>query len=258
MKQAAAAHGKAPLDERAMLAIIGTSFTGEMLAKGAYETSIGRLTEMMRGPVPTAEDRYVQGVSADYAHFLHQVPWNQYPFLSKIGGLWRVRFTSQHPIRAAERRFALTLEWSFKSGYAQLMKAAAGLSPAELRLQSVVRGLTAADLTADPRIRLVRDLGRGLSVNETPRYEAFTAIVAELADWNCDFVEIAGNRSILVTIRQKRGQPDGIAGGHPIFAMDLQTDPGWQRIGLDVPVARLVDLARAMHTRGVFEHVYDY
>ena len=254
----AAAHGKAPLDERAMLAIIGVSFTGEMLAKGAYETTIGRLTETLRGPVPTAEDLYVHHVAADYAHFLHQVPWYRYPFLSRIGGLWRVPFSADHPIRAAERRFAMTTEWLLKSGYAQIMAAAAGLSPAELRIRSVVRVPATVRIDADPEIRVVGDLGHGVSLIETPRYEAYTAIVSRLAGQGCDFDTIAGNHAVLVTVLAPSGAAISVSGVRPIFQADLQSRPGWQRIGLDVPVAHLADLARAMTAVGVFEHVYDY
>ncbi len=253
----AASHGAAPLDERAMLAIIGVSFTGEMLAKGAYETTLGRLTENLRGPVPTAEDLYAQHMASDYAHFLHQVPWYQYPFLSRVHGLWQVPFTADKPVRAVERRLALTLEWTFKSLYAQVMQAAAGLSPADLRIQTIVRGLNAHDLASDTNVHIMRALGDGALLIETPRYEAYTAIVAELSAQGGDFVEIAGNTSVLVTVLAPRAVPD-IAGAHEIFSTNLQTRPGWRRVGLDVAVPHLAALVRDLPPGFVFEHVYDY
>lgn len=253
----AASHGAEPLDERAMLAIIGVSFTGEMLAKGAYETTIGRLAESLRGPVPTAEDLYAQHMASDYAQFLHQVPWYQYPFLSKVRGLWQVRFTADKPVRAVERRLALTLEWTFKSLYAQAMRAVAGLSPADLRIQTIVRGLNAQDLALDTNVHVMRALGGDVSLVETPRYEAYTAIVAELSAQGCDFIEIAGNRSVLVTVLAPRAVPD-MLGVHTIFSTDLQTRPGWRRVGLDVTVPQLATLVRNLPSGFVFEHVYDY
>ena len=253
----AASHGAAPLDERAMLAIIGVSFTGEMLAKGAYETTLGRLAETLRGPVLTAEDVYAQHMASDYAQFLHQVPWYQYPFLSRVRGLWQVPFTADKPIRAAERRLALTLEWTFKSVYAQAMQAAAGLSPADLRIQTIVRGLDAQDLASDTNVHVIRALGGGVSLVETPRYEAYTAILARLSAQGCDFVEIAGNRSVLVTVLAPRAVPD-LTGVHTIFSTNVQTRPEWRRVGLDVAVPNLAALVRHLPSNFVFEHVYDY
>ena len=253
----AASHGPAPADERAMLAIIGVSFTGEMLAKGAYETTLGRLTETLRGPAPTAEDLYAQHVAADYARFLHQVPWYEYPFLAKVRGLWHVPFTTGKPLRAAERRFALTMEWTFKSAYAQAMRAMAGLSPADLRIQTIVHGLPASAPAASPDVHVLRELGDGRFLIETPRYEAYTAIVAKLAASGCDFVEIAGNRAVLVTVLAPRLLPD-LPGVRTIFATDVQARPGWQRLGLDVAVPQLSSLYRSLPAGFVFEHVYDY
>ena len=253
----AAAHGAAPLDERAMLAIIGVSFTGEMLAKGAYETTLGRLAESLRGPVPTAEDVYAQHMASDYARFLHQVPWYRYPFLSRVRGLWQVPFTADKPVRAVERRLALTLEWTFKSVYAQAMQAAAGLSPEDLRIRTIVRGPNARDLAPDADVHVVAALGGGASLVETPRYEAYTAIVARLSAQGCDFVEIAGNRSVLVTVLAPRAVPD-MPGVRTIFSTGVQTRSGWRRVGLDVAVPHLAALVRNLPSGFVFEHVYDY
>jgi len=52
----ASSQGTITSDVRAMLYIIGVSFTGEMGVKGLYETTIGRLTEWIRGAQKTPED----------------------------------------------------------------------------------------------------------------------------------------------------------------------------------------------------------
>jgi hypothetical protein len=256
----AAQSGPAPLDETAMLAVIGVSFTAEMVVKGAYETTVGRLTAALRGPAPTREDQFALWMAQDYAGFLQQTPWYEYPFLGRVRQLWStVPFTRSSPIRATERRVALTLEWGFKSLYGRLIAAGAGLSPADPLIGSVVRGLDAADLAALPEVRLVRPLPGGMSLIETPRYGAYTSIVEALALRGRDLVEIAGNTRVLVTVLVPPGgrieQPDTVT----LFADSLQSRSDWRREGLDVPVAVLADLVRRLHGTGVvFEHVYDY
>ncbi len=50
LSRIASSRGEIALDMKAMLYIIGVSFSGEMAVKGLYETSIGRLTAWLRGP----------------------------------------------------------------------------------------------------------------------------------------------------------------------------------------------------------------
>ena len=69
-----------------MLAVIGTSHTIEHALQWAYENTIGRITEATAGG-RTAADDYQAKVAADYAAFLDQVPWYQFPYAEKRAGL---------------------------------------------------------------------------------------------------------------------------------------------------------------------------
>ncbi|MCU6424545.1 hypothetical protein, partial [Klebsiella aerogenes] len=66
-------------DMKSMLYTIGVSFTAEMIVKGAYEETIGRLAAWWRGPAKNAEDQFAAGVSERYAGFLTQTPWYEFP-----------------------------------------------------------------------------------------------------------------------------------------------------------------------------------
>lgn len=248
-----------PGDTRAMLYIIGVSFTAEMIVKGAWEETIGRASAWWRGPVKNAEDRFASGVADRYAAFLTQTPWYQYPFAATVAQFWReTPFGDQSTLRSIERRVALTAEWGVKAGYAVLIAQAAGLSPADLRIRSVVAGLPAADLAAMPGITLVSDTAGGALI-ETDRYRAFTDIVKQVAGRGGRFTEIAGNRRVLVTALVPMKGATTAFGGERLFAFPLQARPGWQRIGLDVAVDRLGDVMGAVAAEGgSFEHLYDY
>ena len=93
LTRVASQHGGADWDTRSMIHTIGVSFTAEMLAKAAYEETMGRATAWLRGPRKTAQDAVIAGVAADYAAFLRQTPWYQYPFNRKaaraLGGAGR-------------------------------------------------------------------------------------------------------------------------------------------------------------------------
>src|SRR5262249_60630975 len=110
----------------------------------------------------------------DYAAFLQQVPWYQYPFKQDLARFWRE--TPWRPgsrVRSAERRVALSLEYGVKALYAVAIGALAGYSPADLTIMSVIKP-SAAPVTD---VTTVRALDGGLALVRTPRYRAYTNIL---------------------------------------------------------------------------------
>ena len=259
VKRIAPQHGQVALDYNAMLYIIGPSFTAEMAAKGLYERSIGALTAWIRGPTRTPEDEFALRAADDYAQFLRQTPWFAYPFFDTLKRFWtEVPLTGGNPVRKIERRIGLSLEYGFKTIYAKVIGLLAGISPAELRIRSVVVNLDASDIAAEPRIALVRKNGNQ-SVIETPRYQAFTEILQKLAERDRDVSEIAGNRAILVTAVSPKCTPFALEEFKALFTMPIQARPGWCRYALDVRVPRLTFLFRSLsQTKYEVEHVFDY
>jgi hypothetical protein len=259
VKRVAPQHGQVALDYNAMLYIIGPSFTAEMAAKGLYESTIGALTARVRGPTRTPEDEFALKVADDYAHFLRQTPWFAYPFFDTLKRFWtEVPLTGGNPIRKVERRIGLSLEYAFKAVYAKAIGALAGFSPADLRIRSAVVDLGTADIAAEPRLVLVRKEG-DLSVIDTPRYQEFTEILQKLGERGRDISEIAGNRSILVTVLSPQCAPFALEEFPTLFTLPVQARPGWCRYALDVRVPRLTFLFRGLaQTKYEVEHVFDY
>jgi hypothetical protein len=257
VKRIASSRGDIPLDYNAMLYIIGFSFTAEMAIQGAYEKTIGAATAWLRGSKRTPEDKFALSVEDDYAHFLRQTPWYEYPFAATLVRFWReTPFGYASPVRAVERRIALTLQYGIKAPYAKVIGFLAGASPAPTMIRSVVVDLREEDVAADHRIVLVRRDG-AMAVIETPRYQELTDILAELARKGRDVSEIAGNRRILLTVLSPGCRaPDG----HTLlFSVPLQTKPGWCRQGIDVQVPHLADVLRSLKPGGPeLEHVFDY
>jgi hypothetical protein len=252
--------GDIAFDYKLMLYTIGVSFAAEMGIKGAYESTIGRATAWLRGPQRTPEDEFALAVADEYAAFLRQTPWFEFPFATRLGQLWtRTPLWGGNVVRKIERRVGLTLEYAGKAVYARLIAVGAGASgPVALQIRSVVRGLDGSDVAADNRIKVVRTLDDGAGVIETPRYRAFTEVLAGLAARGRTIAEIAGNDDVLVTVRAPQGTAvDRL--GRQLFEVALQARPGWRRVGLDVKVPALASVLLQLREQGVeLEHVYDY
>ena len=261
LTRVAGARGAIGTDTKIMLYTIGWSFTAELALKGAYETTVGRLFEWLRGPDRTAEDAFVAQDMHAYAEFLRQTPWYAYPFASRLAAFWRTTpWSGPHLARKIERRVAVTLEYAVKAGYGALIGWASGtaLGAADLEIFTVVAGLDASDVAADRRITIVRTLPGGLTLIRTPRYQAYTEVLVGLARRGRNVVEIAGHRRILVTALMPRGPWPELPGATELFQITLQSRPE-RRLGLDVSVESLTAAIRALEgSRAVIEHVYDY
>jgi hypothetical protein len=258
--RAASRVGPVTADQKTTNYIIGLSFTAEMAIIGAWEHTIGAVTAWLRGPRRTAEDEFALAFADDYAAFLQQTPWYRYPFAPQFLRFWRETPLGQgNLVRGLERRLALSLEYGGKAIYAVAIGALAGFSPADLRIRSVVTPLSADDLAAEPRIMKIRDLPGGAMLIETPRYQEYTEILRELGARGKDVLEIAGNRRILATVLARTDAALATPGATELFAIPIQSRPGWRRLGLDVEVEKLTALIGEVERQGgEFEHAYDY
>ena len=243
-----------------MLAVIGTSHTIEHAIQWAYENTVGRVTELAAGR-RTAADAYQAKVAADYAAFLDQVPWYEFPYAEKRAGLFAVEPTpGDGAVRPGERKLAFGLADTIKQGYADLIKSAlaATADPAFLDIHVWARGPVGEATRNEPDTALERDLGAEGAVFVTKRYQVFTEMIPRLIDRGVSFVEIGGNDEIMVTVLSA----DAIAvpeGARQLFAYPLPADPDRRRTGMVVAVRRLHTLLPALAKAGArLEHVYDY
>ncbi len=262
-RQASAA-GPASSDQKLTNYIIGFSFTVEMALQGAYERSIGALSELTTGGSKTAEDAFNLALLKEYGAFLYQTPWYRFPFGGKLKQFWQdTPFVPS--VRAVERRGGLSLQYGARAAYAALIGYAAGYDPAVLTIRTVVAGLPASELAAMPGVTVIREVrdshGAQAVLVETERYARFDAFVKELGRHPGGTLrEVAGNNRILVTIVVPKGH-DKLAAfeGIPIFSLPIQSQPGSRRIGVDVPVQALVANCIRFESAGyAFEHAYDY
>src|SRR5262249_18970576 len=149
------------------------------------------------------EDRFMADVAADYAKFIHAVPWYEFPFGARLRALWSQPSDGEPwTLRRVERRVAATLELGGKAAWAWVIaKATAGAyEPEASTVLAWAKGRPRDLVAAHPGIRTVERLDARSRLVAIPRYEELTRAVKGLAERHVRLVEIAGNRTILVTL----------------------------------------------------------
>lgn len=243
-----------------MLAVIGTSHTIEHGIQWAYENTVGRVTEAVGGH-RTAADSYQAKVAAEYAAFLDQVPWYQFPYAEKRAGLFDVEpAANDGAVRPAERKLAFGLADTIKQGYADLIKQAlaATSDPALLDIHVWAKGPVGEATRGEADTLLERDHGADGAVFVTKRYQVFTEMIPRLIEKGVSFVEIGGNDEIMATVLSNSpvAAPEG---ARELFAYPLPADPTLRRTGFIVAVRKLHTVIPALIKNGArLEHVYDY
>lgn len=227
---------------------IGVSFSAELLAKAAYEETIGRLVTLIRGETRAPLDDVYAAQAADYALYLHQTPWYYRDFRADRTALQAVEGDS---VRDTERRLAIGLEYGVKAAYGDLLEAAVAATGEDAtRMRVVVSGISADALSALPDVRLVEETPDS-TVIETERFRLFTRLAEQIAAAGGDFVEIAGNDDIMFTALSD--QPT-----HPeaIFSFARQGYEDHRHL-IVVPVISLAERLRNLGELRL-EHIHDY
>lgn len=254
--------GEAGLDAKLTIYTVGASFTLEMLAKAAYEETLGRLALMIagtpeNGDEPSAQDGVEARMAETYGAFLHQTPWYRFAFEDWREKLWDAPLTE--PLRGWERRLAVGLEWSAKAAYARLIAGAAGAMGAdETEMKVHVTGLGPEQIAPlGDGVLDHQPSADGGAILTVARYRAFTRTAEAIAAAGGSFTEIAGNDDILVTLLAP-SRPDLPQGAKLLRSLDRQgADMGRHLVA--VKVSNLTKLIRGLPaSEARLEHVYDY
>jgi hypothetical protein len=244
-----------------MIGVIGFSTTVEYGLREAYETLVGRLSELVSDYGTTEEDTLAAEVAREYVEFIRVEPWYKFDYAGALRRLWGTSLWGRDLVRKWERKYALTTEWGVKALYAVAMKKGTEASYGEAVPETavVLRDLPQGIGAELPKLVVLERRADASVLVTVPRYEAFTRHAVALARSGAQFVEIAGNRGpILVTALVPGGgrPPDSV---RVLFTQDILTDPGMKRFALVVPVADLAALlTRLTEPPWRLEHVFDY
>jgi hypothetical protein len=248
-----------------MLAVIGSSFSGEYALKGLYEETVGRLSEWTSHHQPVAEDGYAAQVAESYAAFVHIRPFYEFSFARALRGLWsNTPFRTTHLVRTIERRTWLTLDYSVEAVYCELIELATHATygfedtttAAWVEFPASENTLISSPVTS---VRILRDLGNNQAIVEIPRYQEFTTAALGLIRDGVRFHQIAGNDLIVISATSPVSWTNSMPNLQLLLAQPLLTDPGNTRIVLLCRVPELHDTLPMLEHQGLkIEHVYDY
>jgi hypothetical protein len=249
------------LGDHLMLAVLGSSLALEYGIRGAYEKTIGTLSEWTSGHELVEEDAYAARVAREYADFVYVRPFYEFRFAHALKRLWKeTRLWGPHPIRKWERKAILSVDYSLESIYAGILQKASHLTYGVESTETYawIDNASESLFARYPHIRKVKDVGRGSYIVSIPRYQEFTALAVKLARDNVHFVQIAGNSEVLVSAIVQNWRYD-TPEERVLFTEEFLTRPDVKRIALECRVRDLHLVLNDLASRGYpVEHIYDY
>jgi hypothetical protein len=244
--------------------VLGGSFALEYSIRGAYEQTIGRLSEWTSSHELVEEDAYAARVAHEYADFVYVRPFYEFHFAYALKQLWKeTPFWGKHPVRKWERKFILSVDYGLEAIYAWILEKASHLTYGVESDETYawIENAPATLFQEFPRIKNVKQVGPRSFVVVIPRYQGFTDVAVKLAKRDVHFVQIAGDDEIMLTVvAPKNWSYDlPVTDGSVLFTENFLTQPDVKRIALECPVRSLHSILNSFSARGIkIEHIYDY
>jgi hypothetical protein len=243
-----------------MVMVIGVSTTVEYGVRHAYETLVGRLTELVDG-TQSDEDRIAARVADEYASFLDGRAWFEFDFAKPLREVWSAPLWGRDPLRKWERRYALTTEYAAKALYGALILRAtrSSFEVPKLVTLAVVEGLSPEASERVPGLEVVERFPDGAALVSLPRYQRFTDGALALAEEGASFLEIAGNSGPILVSALVAPDWRVSEGQRELLRQPLLTGVPRERVLLELRVPTLAaDLRRLSREALLVEHVFDY
>jgi hypothetical protein len=244
--------------------VLGGSFALEYSIRGAYEQTIGRLSEWTSSHELVEEDAYAARVAREYAHFVCIRPFYEFHFAHALRELWKeTPLWGKHPIRKLERKFILSVDYGLEALYAWVLERASHLTYGVESDETYVWIESAPETIFKefPRVKTVTEAARPSYIVAIPRYQEFTDLAVQLAKHDVHFLQIAGNDEIMLTVVVPKNWNLDLPAteGSLLFTENFLTQPDVKRIALECPVRSLRAILNNLASHGArIEHIYDY
>ncbi len=243
---------------KAMLWVIGSSYSLELLVKGTYENTIGRMTEALTSEAGTEEDRLIAKYNQEYGKFIHVRPFVEFSYWSCLKDFWaNSGYTGENFIRKWERKMWFSTEFLVKTVYAWALglgsQAAYG-TEAE-RIYAVVKG---DEMIRSPHVKVLTT-DQGAHLISVTRYDVFRDLLIGLGNSPDRLIEVSGNRHIMFTVTGKKNSAPESMKENIAGVSRVVTNPEQERLLIAGPVSSLIANIRTMKDAGfAIEHVFDY
>ena len=248
--------------------VLGGSFALEYSIRGAYEQTIGRLSEWTSLHELVEEDAYAARVACEYADFVYIRPFYEFHFAHVLKQLWKeTPFWGKHPLRKLERKFILSVDYGIEAIYAKAMLTASHLTYSVESEETYTWIKNAPENLSQgfPRIKIDQEKAAKVIANSyvaiIPRYQEFTDLAVKLAKRDVQFVQVAGNDEIMLSIVASKNWNYDLPGNDAtlLFTENVLTQPGVKRIVLECPVRSVHSVLNRLASSQIkIEHIYDY
>lgn len=244
--------------------VLGGSFALEYSIRGAYEQTVGRLSEWTSSHELVEEDAYAARVAREYADFVYIRPFYEFHFGHALRQLWKeTTFWGKHPIRKFERKFILSVDYGIEAIYARAMLLASHTAYGQESDETYTwLTHTTESVFADyPRVKKIKNLATDSWLVSIPRYQEFTDVAVKVAARDIRFEQIAGNDQIMISVVVPKNWVYDLppAESSLLFTEDILTQPGVKRIAFECRVVALGAALNHFTSQGInIEHIYDY
>ena len=244
--------------------VLGGSFALEYAIRGAYEQSVGRLSEWTSSHQLVEEDEYAARVAREYADFVYIRPFYEFHFAYVLEELWKqTGLWGAHPIRKWERKFILSLDYGLEAIYAEILEKGSHVTygAESTETNAWIADTAPAIFQEFPHVKQLKNPATGSYFVAIPRYQEFTDLAIKLTQCGVRFVQIAGNDEIMLTVIAPQGWSLDLPAGEAtlLFTEKFLTQPGVERFALECPVRSLRPVLNEIASRGIkLEHLYDY
>jgi hypothetical protein len=174
-------------------------------------------------------------------------------------GLWSsTSVFGPHPVRKWERKLFLTTDYALEAFYCWIIEKLTHLTYG-LESTETDAWLDNASPAVLAHVKIVKQVGQKAFIVDIPRYQEFTGTASALAQDGVQFVEIAGNLQILVSVLAPESWRYEGGNAQQLFAEPILSDPKTQRVVMNCRVSSFAPLLNALRSSGVrVEHIYDY
>jgi len=186
--------------------VLGGSFALEYSIRGAYEQTIGRLSDGLVSHELVEEDAYAARVAREYADFVYIRPFTNFILATRLRSFGKKhRCGGKHPIRKWERKFILSVDFGIEAVYAHAMLFASHVTYGAESDETY----TWVENVPETCSAIFRESsGSRKSAGDQPaivrchhsRYQEFTDLAVKLAERDVHFLQVAGNDEIMVTV----------------------------------------------------------
>lgn len=244
--------------------VLGGSFALEYSIRGAYEQTVGRISEWTSAHRLVEEDAYAARVAREYADFVYIRPFYEFHFAHALKQLWKeTPLRGEHPIRKWERKFILSVDYGCEAIYAEILQAASHLTYGVESADTYtwIENAPETLFREFPRVKKGKDVSSQSYVAIIPRYQEFTDLAVKLANREVHFAQIAGNNEIMLTVAAPKSWNYDLPAKEAslLFTENFLTQPDVRRIAFECPVQSLHSVLNHLAAQGIkTEHIYDY